>query len=617
LYDRGLRLLPQEADNRLDLLVEAGEAVLFDTDRRLAVAFASEARELARRRADALAESRALQVMQRDAWLSGDSLRGIAFASEARELLRGRGDREEARALARLVRLLTLADRRSEALEMLPGAIELARQSGSFGWLSMLEGTRMLLASEDSEFDHAYRSAVAAAQAGNDLGAEQNLAANAGYTRIWYGELERSRGYFQRAIELNERFTPYDPYPQAGYAWLLSLLGDYGEAVRYADPLRGRGQIPTRIVALTARYEVAERRGEPEAGALADELWAIARSTGESQRSVPAVAARARNALVHGGLDAAAPLFRAALERTTTELVTGSHWMFSPDFAYALAEEERVDELAHWVDDVGKLTRGDPNAQNLAAQALCDGYLAAARGQPGEARLLFTAAATRYRSLPCPAREVEALLGLADVEWQAHRAEESLAAAQSAVELAERIGASVLARRAEDARIRAEAPTVLASVLFTDIVGSTERAAELGDRAWKELLERHHALVRRELTRWHGREIDTAGDGFLAAFDSPAQAIRCACAIRDALAAAGVPIRAGLHTGECQQSREKLTGIAVHVAARVNAAARPGEVLVSATVRDLVAGSGFAFEDRGMHVLKGVPGDWRLFAVSR
>jgi pimeloyl-ACP methyl ester carboxylesterase len=165
-------------------------------------------------------------------------------------------------------------------------------------------------------------------------------------------------------------------------------------------------------------------------------------------------------------------------------------------------------------------------------------------------------------------------------------------------------------------RSRAESDRVLATVMFTDIVGATEKAARLGDRRWTQLLQSHHALVRRELSRYHGREIDTEGDGFFATFDGPARGIRCACAIRDAVTTLGIKIRAGLHTGECEAMGEKIGGIAVHLGARVAAKARPGEVLVSNTVKDLVAGSGLLFTDRGVHTLKGIPGEWRLFSVQ-
>ncbi len=162
-----------------------------------------------------------------------------------------------------------------------------------------------------------------------------------------------------------------------------------------------------------------------------------------------------------------------------------------------------------------------------------------------------------------------------------------------------------------------EPDRVLATVLFTDIVAASERAAELGDSAWRELLERHHELVRRQLVRFRGREVDTAGDGFFASFDGPARAIRCASAIVEGVRELGLEVRAGLHTGECELMDGKVAGIAVHTGARVASQAQPGEVLVSSTVKDLVAGSGIRFQDRGRHDLKGVPGEWRLFAVDR
>ena len=165
--------------------------------------------------------------------------------------------------------------------------------------------------------------------------------------------------------------------------------------------------------------------------------------------------------------------------------------------------------------------------------------------------------------------------------------------------------------------VEAGAYTARRTVLFTDIVESTAKAVELGDRHWRELLERHNTLVRRELLRFRGREIDTAGDGFFATFDGPARAIRCACAITDGVRELGLSIRAGLHTGECEIADSNVAGIAVHTGARVAAQAGADEVLVSNTVKDLVAGSGIEFIDRGAHELKGIPGQWRLFAVDR
>jgi class 3 adenylate cyclase len=157
---------------------------------------------------------------------------------------------------------------------------------------------------------------------------------------------------------------------------------------------------------------------------------------------------------------------------------------------------------------------------------------------------------------------------------------------------------------------------VLATVLFTDIVDSTRRAAEMGDRDWRALLDAHDAVVRSQLARFRGREVNTSGDGFLAMFDGPQRAIRCALAIRDALQALGIQVRAGLHTGECEVRGDDIGGIGVHIGARVSALAGPNDVLVSSTLRDLVIGSGLEFEERGAHTLKGVPGEWRIFAVA-
>jgi class 3 adenylate cyclase len=157
---------------------------------------------------------------------------------------------------------------------------------------------------------------------------------------------------------------------------------------------------------------------------------------------------------------------------------------------------------------------------------------------------------------------------------------------------------------------------VLATVLFTDIVDSTRRAAEMGDRDWHALLDAHDAIIRSQLNRFRGREVGTSGDGFLAMFDGPQRAIRCAIAIRDAVQSLGIEVRAGLHTGECEVRGEDIGGIAVHIGARVSALAEANDVLVSSTLRDLVIGSGLVFEDRGVHQLKGVPGEWHLHAVT-
>lgn len=176
--------------------------------------------------------------------------------------------------------------------------------------------------------------------------------------------------------------------------------------------------------------------------------------------------------------------------------------------------------------------------------------------------------------------------------------------------------ARFLGESADEGAREAGPDRVLATLLFTDLVDSTARASELGDRRWRELVEQHHRLVRTQLGYFRGREMDTAGDGFFATFDGPARAIRCACAIRGVVRELGLEIRAGLHTGECELMDGKVGGIAVHIGARVASVAQPGEVLVSRTVKDLVSGSGIGLDDRGQHTLKGVAGEWQLYAVT-
>ena len=165
-------------------------------------------------------------------------------------------------------------------------------------------------------------------------------------------------------------------------------------------------------------------------------------------------------------------------------------------------------------------------------------------------------------------------------------------------------------------RAEEESDRVLSTLLFTDIVGSTAEAARVGDRAWSDLLARHHRVVRAGLARFHGQEVDSVGDGVFATFDGPARAVRCAVAIAEQVRGLGLEIRAGVHTGEIERSSGGVRGIAVHIGARIAQAAAPGEVLVSSTVKDIVAGSVIEFAERGDHELAGVPGSWRLFAAT-
>jgi class 3 adenylate cyclase len=316
------------------------------------------------------------------------------------------------------------------------------------------------------------------------------------------------------------------------------------------------------------------------------------------------------------GVHAALPAFWEAHDATVTRAGTGSHWPFSPDIASALAHHEMEQELEQWTRAIGELTDHDASPHNKAAYAICQAFLMTVRRDFPSARSWFHNAIELYRAMPAPARESEAWLGIAEAEGLANSTESSVAAARAAVDVARRIGANRLVVAAQKTLNRFEAQPVLATVLFTDIVGSTQRAAELGDRRWHTELERHNTLAGREIDRYGGRLIKSTGDGLLATFDGPARAIRCALELTKTLDELNISIRSGLHTGEIELSGNDIAGIAVHIGARVASLAGPREVLVSRTVADLVTGSGLHFVDRGEHELKGVPGSWRLFAVE-
>jgi class 3 adenylate cyclase len=617
-WERVIKLTSNELATRLDFLIEAANTLMDAADPRLGVAFATEARALARSTGDPLREAAAIRALENQRWLAGDGLAAVALSQDAFAAVHGHDDYAEATALRNLTRRLTLVDRGDEAHELIAAGIELAERSGNLSALSGLHGTRMLMSPFGPTYDSAYSASLQAAVSAGDVDAERNVRINSGYCSIWAGALGRASEDLARASELTRRVAPNDGYVAAGYSWQLALAADFPASSEMAEPLRSATDVPTRTVALTALYEVASRRGDPLSGRLADELCELALRTGENQRIAPALAARARELLRTQGIEAAAPVFWEALETTTYAVKReGSHWLFSPDFAAGLAREGLAERLDAWVDGIIRFTGNDDNPHNVAALRLCEAHQAAAHNDFAGARPLFGEAIDRYHVMPCPAREVEALLGLADLEWRADRLDASEVAAREAVTIASRIGATTLVDAATAALSSAEVVPVLATVMVTDIVGSTAKAAALGDRGWRELLERHHAIVRRELSRLGGREIDTAGDGFLAAFASPAQAIRCAASCRDKLTQIELPVRIGLHTGECQQSGDKLTGIAVHIAARVAASAVAGQILVSRTVCDLVAGSGFQFVDEGTREFKGVPDVWRVFALDR
>ena len=325
-------------------------------------------------------------------------------------------------------------------------------------------------------------------------------------------------------------------------------------------------------------------------------------------------------------------------DRTAALVLYGSYakGIATADYPQGMAEQEVIDEFVEgltelWDDAGGLLNFWAPSASNdPVAQAAFGRYLRTGASPSAVVALTRMNAAIDIRHV-LPVIAVPTLV--------IHRSEDMIVSVEAGRDLAAGIeGAKYVELPGEDhlwfhgdgdailgeveefltgTRGAEIVDRILATVMFTDIVDSTRKAAALGDRRWRDLLGRHDTLMRRELERHRGRAVKTLGDGFLATFDGPARAIRCACSARDALRGLEVEVRAGLHTGECELIGDDLGGIAVNIGARVGSVARPGEVLVSRTVTDLVAGSGIEFTDRGVHSLKGVPGEWQLYAVKK
>ena len=324
-------------------------------------------------------------------------------------------------------------------------------------------------------------------------------------------------------------------------------------------------------------------------------------------------------------------------ERTAALVLYGSYakGTATSDYPHGLAEQEVIGEFIEaltelWDDAGGLLSIWAPSASDdPVAEAAFGRYLRTGASPSAVVALTRMNAAVDIRHV-LPVIAVPTLV--------IHRTEDMIVTVEAGRDLAAKIqGAKYVELPGEDhlwfhgdadailgeveefltgTRAAEIVDRILATVMFTDIVDSTRKAAALGDRRWRDLLGRHDTLMRRELERHRGRAVKTLGDGFLATFDGPARAIRCACSARDALRGLGVEVRAGLHTGECELIGDDLGGIAVNIGARVGSVAGPGEVLVSRTVTDLVAGSGIEFMDRGVHSLKGVPGEWQLYAVK-
>ena len=612
LYERTLALLPDSSPERVKMLLDAAAIAMQANDRRLAVSLASAARRLAHVSEDRLGEMGANLLLARDRSLAGDTPGAIPYLREALELVQGVDEFHEARARDRLARDLTRIDRVQEALALLAESFDVAERSANFESLVSMHVTAMLNSPYGPEFEHHLQAGRRAARQCGSLKPEFEICQAAGYVTLWCGDFARSMELFRRALELRESFMPHDRYTEAGYAWLLALMGRYDEATAATDGSVD-SSVPTRMVALTALSEIALRRADPMVDHILDEFLATGTHSGETQRSVPALSARARRLLSLEGVSAASREFWNVLEVTTSARGRGSHWLFSPDYAIALSREGDEAELARWAEAVGIVTANDPQPHNRAADALVQGLVKLHQREFDTARELLSSAASGYRNMDCPAREVEALIEMSNLERRVGDLEASAVVAERALAIARRIGANTLDDLATQAAKASRTTTVLTTVLFTDLVNSTVQLAQLGDREWKHLIERHDAAVRRQLDRNSGREIKTIGDGFLATFATPADAIRCARGIRQSLVSLGIEVRVGVHTGQCDLYGDDIAGIAVNIAARVCARGGAGQILVTSTVRDLVVGSDISLEAGEICQFKGVPGEWQIF----
>lgn len=616
-FATALRLSDFGDAERLAVLLEAASLTFSPSDWRAAATYADEARRLAKSLSDSPSEAEAIWTVQQCVYRQGETRRAVELLEEAQRLVTGRDPYREAWTLTLLARLYVLTDRPEDAGSLVARGEALARSCGHLRAIAGLCGCRLLMAESDEEAEAAYREGLSAAKESGDVYREINLAEGYGYSAVWKGQLATGRDRLADAVELGRLRHPRAvAYSEVGLAWACSLTGEYDKVKQIMDGVTAK-DAPTRLVGMTALTEVAERCGDDaEVRQLLEQQDELAKLSAEAQRLVPAESARARLVARTEGGSAAWPLFQDVFRLTTNQRGRGSHWMFSPEAAWSLAAGGLRADLDQWCEAVEALTERDSHPQNRAAALLCaaarlelDDDLVAARARLDEAAELFAA-------MPYPARHVETLLRLGDVVLRLGDDSAARAYADDARREATAIGARRLVGAAQDLLDRADGESVVATIAFTDIVDSTKRAAAEGDAAWTRLLDRHNAVVRRELQRHGGTEIDTAGDGFCVSFTSPTRAVRFGLDVIGAVSALGLDLRVGIHTGECRRSGVKLAGVAVHIAARIAGQAGPGEVLVSSTVQGLVAGSGIAFTDRGVVELKGVEQRWQLFSPA-
>jgi class 3 adenylate cyclase/tetratricopeptide (TPR) repeat protein len=667
------------ACGHVELLLRAAEMAEMAGDPELALTLGERARKAVDSQGTPLLAAAAETRIGRALWQTGRGDDAIAHLADARRLVPADPPSIQlAEALAEEGRTLMLTGRMSEARGRLEQALELAAElsaphveASALNSLAMVysmhgeheraiaSGRRALeIATEVSSAVEILRAYVNGSQAIDNAGRMQE-ALELGIEGIEAARLlglERAGGDQLRA--------------QA--AWRLSRLGRYAQAEDIIAPVMEAASAPFAVASLKSLAgQLAVERGDfALAERLLSEAWPLLERSGGSQLIGPAQAAWVSLYLLRGELEAAEQRVAGALDRiapdepelidnaalywlaarTQAELATVGDGADDPDRqAHAAARAEVV------VADMDKAIAAIPGAgappEALAFRALAFAELARARGEPDQAA--WHAAGKRfgelgeaYREAYAHFREAEAMTlagaPAQEVEGLLREAHATAAACgtvplkQQVESLARQLGITIAgqAHPGEREMERAQPPVddvvelltgtrrgprpdrLLATILFTDIVGSTDLAASLGDKDWRQLLDRHDELVRAHLPRFGGVAIKFIGDGTLTTFDGPGRAIEFACTLRDAVNALGIEIRAGVHTGEIELRGDDIGGIAVHIAARVVGLAAPSEILVSQTVTDVVAGSGIEFEERGSHTLKGLSGSWRLSAVA-
>jgi class 3 adenylate cyclase len=641
LWDRVEEPALLTGTDQFDLLLRASQFADWAGDARRALLLAETARRAVDEHTDPLRAAKAEIRIGRTLHQAGRGDDAIDHLAKARELVPADPPSlDRATALASEGRVLMLAGRFHEARARLEEARQIAAPLGSPAIEASVLNSLAIVYTRFGEYERAIASGQEGLRVARDHDLREEVLrayVNGSQALDNAGRMREALAMGREGIEVAhqlgmDRASGDQLRVQA--AWRLERMGQFAEAQRVLQPAFDGATTPFNVAATKASYgHLAAERGEfSVAEPLLEEALQLMQRSGGFQLIGPALAETTSLYIWRGQLDKARECVSGGLARIQAQ---------EPDLVYnaelyalALRVEADSDEpdparagavLAAMDEAIATYAGDGAPPEALAFRALAQAELTRITGAPTptlwrQASERFRALDERYRAAYADFRAAEALAlsgAMPDDPLRtAHQTAVEIGARpfQEQVEaLAERTGVKL--ESASPKRPAARPQRMLATVLFTDIVGSTALAAELGDHRWRELLDAHDAIVRREVSRHGGEVVQFVGDGSLSTFESPARAIDCAFVLREAVKPSGIQVRAGAHTGEIELRGKDIGGIGVHIGARVAAQAGPSEILVSQTVADLVSGSGIQFEPRGEHELKGVPGRWRLFAV--